>query len=64
MSCAGVEESGARGSEGDVLLEPEQVGGDWGCEICGCVDEDGDVGAVERKWRAEGWDFGGDWCED
>lgn len=35
---------GGEGGEGDVLLEPEEGGGDGGAEVCGCVDEEGDVG--------------------
>lgn len=37
----------AGGGEGDVLLEPDEVGGDGGAEVGGCVDDDGDVGFVE-----------------
>ena len=38
--------AGAGGGEGDVLLEPDEVGGDRGAEVRGCVDYDGDVGFV------------------
>ena len=50
----------AGGREGDVLLEPDEVGGDGGTEICGCVDYDGDVGFVERADGAERGGEGGD----
>lgn len=58
---AAVGAADAGGGEGDVLLEPDEVGRDRGAEICGCVDEDGDVGCVEGEAAAEGGDFGGDW---
>lgn len=51
----GVGNGDAGGGEGDVLLEPEQVRGDGGAEVCGCVDGDGYVGAVEGEWGDEGW---------
>ena len=50
----------AGGREGDVLLEPDEVGGDRGAEICGCVNYDGDVGFVERAGGAERGGEGGD----
>lgn len=51
---AGVCAADAGGGEGDVLLEPDEVGGNWGAEVCGRVDYDGDVGFVEGEGAAEG----------
>lgn len=50
----------AGGRESDILLEPDEVGGDRGAEVCGCVDYDGDVGFVERAGGAERGGEGGD----
>lgn len=49
------------GGEGDVLLEPDEGGWDRGAEVCGRVDDDGDVGRVEGDGGAEGRSVGGDW---
>lgn len=43
----------AGGGEGDVLLEPDEVGGDGRAEVGGRVDYDGDVGFVEGGGAAE-----------
>lgn len=51
---AGVCAADAGGGEGDVLLEPDQVGGDWGAQVRGRIDYDRDVGFVEAEGAAEG----------
>jgi len=54
---SGVGGGDAAGGKGEVLLEPEEFGGDGGAEVCGCVDSDGYEGAVEGEWGAESWGF-------
>lgn len=49
------------GGEGDVLLEPDEGCRDRGAQVCGRVDDDGDVGCVEGDGGAEGRGVGGDW---
>lgn len=49
------------GGEADVLLEPDEGGWDRGAQVCGRVDDDGDVGGVEGDGGAEGRSVGGDW---
>ena len=48
------------GGECDVLLEPDEGGRDRGAQVCGRVDDDGDVRRVEGEGGAEGWGVGGD----
>ena len=55
--------AGGGGGESHVLLEPDEVGGDGGAQVCGRVDDDGDVAEarVEGDAGAEGWGVGWDW---
>ena len=60
LGC-GVYNADARGGKGHVLLEPEEGGGDGSAEVRGCVNGNGDVGAIESDWGDQGGCLGGDW---
>lgn len=51
---AGVRAADAARGEGDVLLKPDEIGGDGGAQVSGRVDHDGDVGFVEGEGAADG----------
>lgn len=57
--AGGAADAGGEG-EGDVLLEPDEGGRDRGAQVCGRVDDDGDVGGVEGDGGAKGGSVGGD----
>ena len=50
----------ARG-KGDVLLEPDQGGWNRRAQICGRVDDNGDVGRVKGEGSAESRGKSRDW---